>query len=593
MLAKRNTGNEEWVAEKRMYEDIFSSRTGRKTNVIDIVEEDELGYTSKNGDIHLAESHRLMDDMSSGEKKAFRQGVFCHEMLHQIYTDFEHLENVLDSQKGQQRSITSLFANLVEDPAIEHLAPEVVGGSVLKSLNYSIRAIYDKSPEITDNTPFEQLCNGLIQFGDMGIIKGKMSDEVKDYFRKIAPDFNRLIESSSSRDRIDMAVVWAEMTKPLWKKEENLDETIKNIQGNASSQMDGPSDNSPSEGKTSPQKNTEDAASERRRNFSKDMENGDMPDEIFGEVEEENILTASDLQQIISQIYDNMDPYEEEKAKNIKPEMPPDIQMPEYSGTTCRNIIMEAENREEYLKLLEKLNKKIQQLTWSLKKIFLNDVDTEIHSTSGRYNIKRGLKEDSVKVFDKRKEKRNLLDLSVTILVDQSGSMRTKNRIEEARNAAIILTETFARLNIPCCVIGFTADEGESDITHRHFVSFKNRAVERTSLADMQAYCNNFDGYSIRYAGRLAKRYQSSHKILFVISDGQPSCQNYQNKEKGLSDTTKAIIEVGRSITVMGIGIGDNEKIFQKMYQGRFVATTPDKLPQELSKQLKKIILKL
>ena len=165
------------------------------------------------------------------------------------------------------------------------------------------------------------------------------------------------------------------------------------------------------------------------------------------------------------------------------------------------------------------------------------------------------------------------------------------SRIEEARNCAIILTEAFANLKIPCSVIGFTADTDGADAVHRHFVSFRNLAVERTSLAAMEAYANNFDGYSIRYAGRIMQKYRAEHKILFVISDGQPACRNYYAGD-GIDDTTKAIREMGRFMSVMGIGIGSREAVFTKMYNGQFVSTKPENLTNELVKQLKRIIRK-
>ena len=140
--------NYEWVAEKRMYESIYASRTGRKTKIIDI-QGDDLGFTSKDEQIHINPAHKIMEGMVKAEKAAFRSGVFCHEMLHQIFTDFQHLEDVLDEEEDpKKRKVISLLANLVEDPAIEYRAPEVIGGSFLRSLNFTIKVIYEESPEI-------------------------------------------------------------------------------------------------------------------------------------------------------------------------------------------------------------------------------------------------------------------------------------------------------------------------------------------------------------------------------------------------------------------------------------------------------------
>lgn len=604
VIMEKNKENEEWKAEKRMYEGIYASRTGNATKIIDIQNEDELGYTSSDGNIHLKEDHEIMEGMSSPEKAAFRTGVFCHEMLHQIFTDFDYLEELIDGIKEEKRKeVVSLFTNLIEDPAIEHRAPEVVGGSILKSLNYSILTIYERSPEIqTSDGPFSELCNALIQFGDMGIIKGHFSEGVLPYFRKIAPEFNAQILNPVSKERMQAAEQWAEITRPLWEtmSKEELQKSCQEIMDNASSQMQ--SGGTPptekydsedySEGSDPPSK-----AEQNRNKGLDELRKGNLSslckdsEEAKKEAEKAMVITAADLSDIETKIFDNMDSFAQEVMKAVAPMTVPVVLMPEYNGHKNKDITMNGMgNREEYVKILEPLKKDIRVLTRSLNNMLLNDYDENIRSTSGRYNIRQGIKGTTVKVFDKRKEKKNISDLAVTILVDQSGSM-SGNRITEARNCTIILTEAFSNLKIPCSVIGFTADTDEADAVHRHFVSFRNLATERTSLSMMEAYANNYDGYSIRYAGRIMQKYRAEHKILFVISDGQPACRNYYARN-GIEDTTKAIREMGRFMSVMGIGIGAEDNVFMKMYNGSFVSTRPENLTIELVKQLKRIIRK-
>ena len=603
-LAKKYADNPEWSAEKRMYEEIYISRTGRETKILD-AGNGELGYTSGDGNIHVAFEHPIMKELSNRERKAFRAGVFCHEMLHQIFTDFGYLENRLSDMKGQKREVMSLINNLLEDPAIEHRAPEVVGGSILKSLNFTILTIYEASDEIkSTDSPFEQLCNALIQFGDMGLIKGRLNEEAFRYFKEIAPDFNRMIKNSTSQDRTDIAEKWTELTRPLWEAEENLSETIQSIQESLSAPMCGDPTNVPESENTDEQ---EESGSNGSGNMeegsdaeesSNDSGNDLNPEDLFVSKEEADKqaretldIDTKSLLEVEKLIEDSMDEMEKELVSNVTPAKIPEVNMPEYSGRRNQvNQISSEGVRDAYMTLKNKLKKEIRILTKNLSVIFQNDIDTTIRATSGSFNLKRSLKQDTVKLFDKRKEKKNISDLAVTILVDQSGSMAGE-KIIRARDASIILAETFSNLSIPCQIIGFTADHDGYDAIHNHYVSFRNLAIERASLVNMKACYNNFDGFSIRYAGRLTQKCNAVHKILFVISDGIPLCQNYWERNSGIKDTTLAIREMQRLMHVIGIGIGDvPDDVFNKMYEGHFVHTEPEKLTGEIIRQLKKVI---
>lgn len=644
----RDRVNYEWVAEKRMYVAVYNSRTGEWVEIHDITGSD-LGYTlqSEKGkaDIYINPEHKMTTGMVREEKMAFRGGVFCHEMLHQIFTDFVHLEKVLNRQTdAQKRKVVQLLANLVEDPAIEHQASLVVGGSMLKALNFTIAVVYQQSPEIQESgDPYSEVCNALIQFGDMGLVKGTFSEEGFKYFKMIAPEFHQQILNPISSERIDAAERWAEMLRPLWEKksEEELEKNNEDIQKNASAPMQGSGSgmNDPSEedeqqdddqngqdGTSGGSEDKEDKSDESKneagnegngQSSETDEEDGDTDpaeqlrramidallngmdakgagtpkEEAEGKAQKFGRLTVTDLEEFSKELRDEMDEFERENTDPAKERTVPMIRMPEYQNDTERLDIVvsaDAETRERYQGLKEPMMKDIRRLEKSLRTIFQNDLDEMLRMTSGRYNIKRGLTGESVKVFDKKKERKNIDDMAVMVLVDESGSMRG-TRIEQARNTAIILAETFHRLDIPCYVMGFTADMG-ADAMHMHYVSWKNTATERTSIAKMEAKANNFDGYSVRYAGKLLKMRNAEHKIMFVISDGLPACSHYLGITAGVEDTARAIRETSRFATVMGIGIGGHNELFTKMYNGNFVAAKPEELTQVLIRQLRRII---
>ncbi|MCR5367879.1 hypothetical protein [Eubacterium sp.] len=577
--------NEEWEAEKRFYEAIYASKLENETKIIEIMGSDDLGFTSKDEKIHIAREHAIMENLSEDEKRTFRAGVFCHEMLHQIFTDFGYLEELMDITTGEkEKSVLGLMINLIEDPAIEHFAPEAVGGTLLKSLNFAINHIYNNSVPITpDDKVFSQVVTALIHFGDVGLVKGDMSEEAFEYFRKISPKFDKAIKTTSSRKRMDMAKEWTEILRPLWESDEEIEETCNEIMsGNGMSNSAGNSSKEPEEPQDS---SSRDETSQRREESLRKMSEDDSFCPKDKEEKRESDLNAKDFEEILNHIYDNMSEFEKELYENRVPAEIPEISMPEFPDVRSFVERVESDDIKTYNALKKKVSKDIGILVRSMRNIFRNEIDEEIWATSGSYNIQRDIKKSTVKIFDKRKERNKVDDLSVMVLVDESGSMNGY-RIEMARDAAIMLTEAFSALKIPCSVIGFTADMDNYDVVHSHYVSWSNLAKERISLCKMSAKCNNFDAYSVRYAGKLLQKTKSEKKLLIVISDGLPLCRMSAGK-LGVEETTKAIREMSRKSKILGIGIGKNDETFNKMYNGHFVSTTPDQLSSEIIRQLK------
>ena len=577
--------NEEWEAEKRFYKGIYASKLDRETKIIEITNSDELGFTGKDETIHLAKDHKMMEKMSEGEKRAFRAGVFCHEMLHQIYTDFGYLDKIMEESDKKDHSVLMLMINLIEDPAIEHFAPEVVGGTLLKSLNFTIKTIYDQSPPIDEQSDsFSQVINALIQFGDMGLIKGSLNEEALEYFRKIAPGFNEGIKCPSSKKRMEMAKEWVEITRPLWEKDDNIDETCNKLMtDNSISSTSG----DPSQGHETPDTtdSPQDNLSNKRDTFLDKLEKNE--ELAAAEEETESPINASDIEELLNHIYDNMTEYEKNLHDKRRPSAIPDIKMPEYSSVKGKVNRIQSDDIASYNTLRNNVSKDIKILVKSMRNIFRNEIDEEIRATSGSYNIQRDIKRNTVKIFDKRKERDKIDDMAVMLIVDESGSMNGF-RMEHARYAAIMLTEAFSILNIPCYVIGFTADMDGCDVIHNHYVTWSNLAKERISLNLMSAKANNFDAYSIRYAGRILQQKKAEKKLMFVISDGLPNCRHCAGRP-GIDDTAKAIREISKKAKVLGIGIGGNNSTFDKMYNGSFVHTSPERLSLEIIKQLKRI----
>ena len=571
-----------------------------------------------------------------------------------------------ESMSRAEASILMEFANTIEDPAIEYFAPQLFGGRLLDSLRFSIKHIYKLSPGIEKSkTPFSQLINALINFGDMGIVKGEWTfPEAKEMFRKVAPVYNRAITCPDSKKRIDYAKECMKITKPLWEKDvqdaEIFEKLLKELSeflqraglklfddsqletGNSEisekrdsliSALGGSSDkneekeNGKSSGessdsnksenkadkddeKASSQKGSSSDCNDSKEKASSDggdvdpIDNATMNENEANSIAEEQYEITEDLLKSIEEgIKSEADAINKSKAKGEndfdKGKLPNfDITSENFIGKRASCINRRMSNSagpvvsEMYANALSAYSYEIKNLTKTLDRLFKADREQVYAATSGDYNIIRGSLGTTARIFDKRRDPDKLKDAAVVLLVDLSGSMGG-SKVNQARKTAITMAEALSACRIPYYVMGFHADKG-ADAVHDHFVTWSNKKSDRETLVAMNASGNNFDGYSIRYAGELLKRRSENNKILFVISDGQPSCRKYRGSN-GIADTIDAIKQVRKFSTVFGIAVGYScgPVMLQKMYGRDFIFVENEALlTNMLCKKLTKVLAK-
>ena len=226
---------QKWQLLKRKCEKIFYAVLGKQCPVLDIEPgmEDQIGYTVEKPEIHLSCSNELFNDLEDDAKLFFISGVFAHELLHQAFSDFNLLKATISKYKSREKNIIAEINNIIEDPSIEYFAPTIIGGDLLKALRFSIFHIYKKSPDINEcEEPYCQFLNALIQFGDMGLIKGYFtSEEAKKIFNQSVSLMNQAIKSPNPKERISIAEQIMELSRPLWERKTNaeFDELMKQI----------------------------------------------------------------------------------------------------------------------------------------------------------------------------------------------------------------------------------------------------------------------------------------------------------------------------------------------------------------------------
>lgn len=212
------------AALKASLERSGSAVLGRRVVLHWIIEGDDMGYTmigtGDRVDIYVAWDHPLWEGLSEARKDMARTGTFVHEVLHQCWTDFIGTNALCKALPQAEAAVFMQFANTLEDPAIEYLAPKTFGGYMLDALRFNIALVYKRSPGITKcRSAFSQLMAALIYFGDLGVVKGHFTfPEAKKYFFMVAPKYNEGILCPDSYHRLEIAKECMDICRPLWEE---------------------------------------------------------------------------------------------------------------------------------------------------------------------------------------------------------------------------------------------------------------------------------------------------------------------------------------------------------------------------------------
>lgn len=180
--------------------------------------------------------------------------------------------------------------------------------------------------------------------------------------------------------------------------------------------------------------------------------------------------------------------------------------------------------------------------------------------------------------------------LAVAILIDESASMSSNDRITRAREAAIIIYDFCRKLNIPVIVYDHTSHGKDVDLfSYAEFESVDGNDAYR--LMDMTSRGSNRDGAALRYvAERLVTRPEKT-KLLILVSDGQPNASGYSGTEAE-ADLRGIKLEYSRKgITLFAAAIGEDKRNIQRIYGDGFLdITNLNELPSKLTRLISSYI---
>lgn len=193
----------------------------------------------------------------------------------------------------------------------------------------------------------------------------------------------------------------------------------------------------------------------------------------------------------------------------------------------------------------------------------------------------RDLVRDDDSFFSRRKDPQDKADLSVCVLIDESGSMAGTN-IQEARKTAIILEDFLRNMNIPCIIMGHTNDRyGISVPVYVDFDKVDNK--DKYRLVSMSASGGTPTATVLNACYKHMAKRDEANKLIIVITDGQPG-DNYDHAIEGMLKSAHR-----DNIDIFAVGIAGCGDELRNIFGTRTIAIDDlSLLPKEMYRLIKR-----
>lgn len=148
----------------------------------------------------------------------------------------------------------------------------------------------------------------------------------------------------------------------------------------------------------------------------------------------------------------------------------------------------------------------------------------------------------------------NRRDLAVVILLDLSESTNEmvrgaeKSVIELTREASALVSTAISGIGDPFAIHGFSSD-GRHDVQYFRFKDFEQRFDDdvKSRLAAMKGGLSTRMGAAMRHAARHLLGRSEKHKLLLIVTDGEPADIDERDPQYLRMDAKKAVEELRSS----------------------------------------------
>lgn len=195
------------------------------------------------------------------------------------------------------------------------------------------------------------------------------------------------------------------------------------------------------------------------------------------------------------------------------------------------------------------------------------------------------------KVFYKNNLPNTIPRISVGLLLDESGSMRSRDRCTYARAAAIILYDFCQALNIPIMIYGHSTSwrDGVDLYSYAEFDSIDRN--DKYRMMDIAARGSNRDGAALRFVAEQLSKRNEEVRILMLVSDGQPADIGYDGTAaeedlRGIKQEYKR-----KGLLFVAAAIGEDKPNIERIYGDSFLDITDlNQLPVKLTAVIKRFM---
>lgn len=179
-------------------------------------------------------------------------------------------------------------------------------------------------------------------------------------------------------------------------------------------------------------------------------------------------------------------------------------------------------------------------------------------------------------------------ELALALLLDESGSMSSRDRATYARSTAVILYDFCQALKIPVMIYGHSTGNGRGvDMySYAEFDSIDRNDCYR--LMDISSRGSNRDGAPLRYVAEQLTKRSEEVKTLILVSDGQPNHFGYSGT--AAEDDLRSIKQEyqRKGVLFVAAAIGDDKANIERIYGDAFLDITDlNKLPVMLTDVIK------
>lgn len=385
------------------------------------------------------------------------------------------------------------------------------------------------------------------------------------------------------------------------------------------------------EGKTSESKNQNTASTAKKQSSSDDLDlselnstlnellseklsEGNVPNSVgeaimstgTGSVTLDKNYVPSGISEVAKMLGDLVNKTVEKRAietneENVRKELVQDVKDIDFGDihSNCNFVIHRIQSVPYGYKILYRdAIKEIHTIIEALCKVILRTIKEEnlMGERKGRFYGKTldtsRLYRPDLKVFKDRKQPKKEIDMAISILIDESGSMEGE-RTYYARLTALLFAEACERLSIPLEVFGHTTlFSNQIDMySYKNFNSFDKN--DKFRLLDISSRGCNRDGAAIIYSVERLKKRTEKKKLFIIISDGKPNDTGYDGEDakSDLKHIKNTYTKDG--INFLAAAIGSDKDFIKAIYGKDFLdVANLEKLPQTMSKILKNSILK-